>query len=94
MYLILFIFGVIGLTHILVDSEIMGPIHEWTEARNEWLGKMMDCQQCMGFWCGIVLGLMLLSFNPLIVFAAGCAGSFLAQLGYWTLDALERYTKS
>ena len=53
----------------------------------------MDCYQCAGFWCGIVLGLMLLSYNPLVVFAAGCAGSFLAQLGWLVLDSLERYAK-
>jgi hypothetical protein len=36
---------------------------------------------------------MLLSYNPLVVFAAGCAGSFLAQLGWLTLDSLERYAR-
>ena len=40
---------------------------------------VMDCYQCAGFWCGIAMGLMLLSNKPFVVFAAGCAGSFLAN---------------
>jgi len=92
MNLILFILGVIGLTHILVDSEIMGPIHEWIEPRCPIVGKIMECYQCCGFWCGLLLA-PLLSYNPLIWFAAGCAGSFLASLGFWILEALEVWTK-
>jgi len=93
MHMILFILGVIGLTHIIADSEIMAPVQKWIEGHNKWLGRMMECQQCCGFWCGILLG-PLLSFNPFIIFVAGCAGSFLAQLGYWILDALEHCAKS
>jgi len=93
MNLILFILGVIGLTHIIVDSAVMGPVHEWIKLWCPIVGKIMDCQQCAGFWCGMILGLALLSCNPFVVFAAGCAGSFLAQLGWLLLDALERYVK-
>ena len=90
MTLTLFILGVIGMTHIVVDSEIGEPVHEWFESRIPPIAKIMDCYQCSGFWCGIALGLALLSFNPLVVFSAGCAGSFLSQLGWLVLDSLER----
>ena len=90
MNLTLFILGVVGLTHIIVDSEISEPVYEWIRPRNPRLAKLMDCYQCAGFWCGIALGLVLLSYKPFIVFAAGCAGSFLAQLGWLVLDSLER----
>ena len=93
MNLVLFLLAVVGLTHIVVDSEISEPVHKWIEPRSPWLADLMDCYQCCGFWCGIGLGLMLLSYNPLVVFAAGCAGSFLAQLGWLVLDSLERYAK-
>ncbi len=93
MTLVLFILGVIGATHIVVDSTLMEPVHEWIKPRSPWLAELMDCYQCAGWWCGVVLGLMLLSYNPLVVFAAGCAGSFLAQLGWLTLDSLERYAR-
>jgi uncharacterized membrane protein YqaE (UPF0057 family) len=93
MNLILFLLGVVGMTHIIVDSEIGEPLHEWITPRIPRLAKLMDCYQCAGFWCGIALGLALLSYRPCIVFAAGCAGSFLAQVGWLVLDALERYAK-
>ena len=88
--MILFILGVIGLTHIIVDSEISEPARQWAEVNWPWLGRMMDCYQCCGWWCGLLLG-PLLSWNPLTWFVAGCAGSFLAQLGWLVLDSLERY---
>lgn len=92
MTLLLFILAVIGLTHIVVDSEIAEPAHEWAKAHWPWLGRMMDCHQCAGFWCGLVLG-PVVSWNPLLWVVCGFAGSFLAQLGYWTLDALEASAK-
>ncbi len=93
MNLILFILAVVGLTHIIVDSEASIPVHEWVEPRSPIIAKVMDCYQCSGFWCGLVLAPVLLSYNPLVWFAAGCAGSFLAQFGYWMLDALEACAK-
>lgn len=93
MNLILFCLGVVGMTHIIVDGEISATAYQWIRPRLPILARLMDCYQCMGFWCGVGLGLMLLSHSPLVVFAAGCGGSFLAQLGWLVLDSLERYAK-
>ena len=93
MNLVLFILGVVGMTHIITDSLLMEPVHEWVKPRCKWLATLMGCHQCSGFWCGVLLALALLSYNPLAWFAGGCAGSFLAQLGYWMLDALEAFAK-
>jgi len=93
MNVLLFILGVVGMTHIIVDGEISGPVYEWIKPRLPVVARVMDCYQCAGFWCGLVLGLTLLSYRPCIVFAAGCAGSFLAQLGWLVLNCLERYAK-
>lgn len=89
--MILFILGVIGMTHILVDSEIMEPVDEWAKT---WMPAklhhgLFECYACSGFWCGVVMGLFTVSANPLILFACGCAGSFLADLGKDILDRLE-----
>jgi hypothetical protein len=94
MSILLFILGVIGMTHIVVDGEISEPVYKRIAPRLPVVARIMDCYQCAGFWCGIALGLALLSYRPLVVFAAGCAGSFLAQLGWLVLDSLERYAKS
>jgi len=89
--MLLFIFAVIGLTHILVDSEIMGPVEKWLKPYlpDAVHRGLFECYQCAGFWCGIVLG-WLCGYHVLV---AGCAGSFLAELGHWTLNALETYAK-
>jgi len=88
MNLTLFLLGVIGSTHIIVDAEISEPVYKWIKPRCPIVANVMDCHQCTGFWCGLALG-PLLSFNPLIWIVAGFAGSFLAQLGYWMLEVLE-----
>lgn len=93
MNLLLFILGVVGMAHIIVDGEISAPVYQWIKPRLPIVARVMDCYQCMGFWCGVCLGAMLLNHNPFAVFAAGCAGSFLAQLGWLVLDSLERYAK-
>jgi len=93
MNLVLFIIGVVGMTHIIVDSEISAPVYEWIRPRLPVVAHAMDCYQCAGFWCGIALGLALLSYRPSLVLAAGCAGSFLSQIGWLVLDSLERYAK-
>ncbi|MEN6367635.1 MAG: hypothetical protein ABFC88_12545 [Thermoguttaceae bacterium] len=92
MNLILFTLAVIGMTHIIVDSEIMEPVHDWVSKRCTFIGKIMDCYQCAGFWCGLFLS-PLLDWNPLVWFVGGCAGSFLAQLGWLVLDTLEVIVK-
>ena len=93
MNLTLFVLGIVGMTHIIVDGEISAPVYQWVKPRLPFVARIMDCYQCCGFWCGLGLGLALLGHDPLVVFAAGCAGSFLAQLGWLVLDSLERYAK-
>jgi len=83
MNLTLFILAVVGLTHIVVDAEISEPVHAWIKPRFPVVARIMDCQQCAGFWCGLLLG-PVVSWNPLVWLVCGFAGSFLAQLGYWT----------
>lgn len=91
MTVLLFILGVIGMSHILVDSEIMEPVDEWAKGVLPACvhHALFACHQCSGFWCGVVLGVILVSFNPFIAFACGCAGSFLADFGKLLLDSLE-----
>ena len=92
MNLTLFVVGVIGMTHIIVDSEISQPVYEWIKPRSRIIARIMDCHQCSGFWCGLVLG-PIVSWSPSLWLVCGFAGSFLAQLGWLVLDALERYAK-
>ena len=89
--MILFTLATIGMTHILVDSEIMTPVDAWAEKHLPATVHhgVFECYQCSGFWCGMILGYFLIGTNVSIVFACGCAGSFLADLGKLILDRLE-----
>lgn len=52
------------------------PIKGWRLFK--FFTKIIECYQCCGTWVGFLAGLCLLSYNPIIIFFAGCAGSFLA----------------
>ena len=90
MNFLLFVIGVIGMTHIIVDSSIFKPVRELAlKYLPRFISKVFECYQCMGFWCGCMLGLTILSHNPFVVFAAGCGGSFLSNLAAAILNYLD-----
>lgn len=88
---LLFCLAVIGMTHILVDSEILGPVEDWAKAHlhAKIHHALFECYQCSGFWCGIVLGVLIVSHDPRVLLACGCAGSFLADLSESVFKYLE-----
>lgn len=94
--LLLFCFAVIGFTNIIVDpSTIAIPMRKFIEGRAvrsqlwSWVDKLMSCYQCTGFWVGLLAGVILLSWNPLVVILCGMAGSFIATWGAAYLNYLE-----
>jgi hypothetical protein len=88
--LFLFTFGVIGMTHIIVDSSIFAPVRDWMKNHIfERIYRLFECYQCTGAWCGSLLGAFLISHDPWAIFAAGCAGSFLATFAATFLNYLE-----
>lgn len=99
---ILFCLSTIGLASILVESVIFQPLRDWLKDNQNdskykkyikvKLSKIFSCFQCMGFWTGVVCGLILISFNPLIVLCCGFAGSFLSPLSMTFINYLEAQT--
>ena len=96
--LILFVLAVIGMTHILVDSDM--PLVKWirenakkvlAKVPGNW-AKVFDCYQCSGTWCGFICGAILIDYNPLIILMCGCAGSFLAQWGIHYVELIQAQT--
>ena len=92
--LFLFVFSVVGLTHIIVDpSTIVKPFRDFIEKKNLfWLNKLLSCYQCCGTWVGFFCGYVLLTQKPLEVFLCGMAGSFLSTLSALFLNYLEAQT--
>ncbi len=87
----LFMVAVIGMTHIVVDSEIMEPVEEWAKDRipRKIHDALFNCYQCSGYWCGIFLAFLMGEFNPIHLFIYGCAGSFLADFSESVFHYLE-----
>lgn len=97
--LLLFVFAVVGMTHIIVDSDM--PIVQWLRDNGKKIlskipggnwAKILDCYMCCGTWVGFLCGFFLISHNPWIIFLCGCAGGFIAQLGVGYLDYLQAQT--
>jgi hypothetical protein len=59
--LLFFCIGLVGLTHIIVDSKIMSKWREYVEENDiPFLGyklhDLLTCHQCCGFWVGLLGG--------------------------------------
>lgn len=91
MNLILFVFGVIGMTNILVESTLKTEIVEsdlfkfFKEKTSHLVrthrlfSQLFSCHQCCGFWCGLICGWCVISTLWTVVLVSGFAGSFLAS---------------
>jgi hypothetical protein len=96
MEIILFVFGVIGMTHIIVDSDFP-PIVWFRDKVKAWFpakwSKMVSCYVCTGFWCGLLCGWFAFEgITGFQIFLAGCAGSILANFAAIYLNYLEAKT--
>lgn len=81
--LILFCLATIGMTNIIVDSNLFEPIRNWIkEKMPEKIYDLITCHQCCGTWCGFLCGAILLTNNIWIILCCGCAGSYLASINY------------
>jgi len=77
--LFFFALATIGMTHIIVDSNIFAPFRDFAKNRLPgFVSKIIECYQCCGTWVGFFCAFWLLSWHPAVVFLGGCAGSFLA----------------
>lgn len=52
--LFVFILGCTGLTIIFVSSTILESVREFISNRSDFLGKMINCPMCLGFWVGMI----------------------------------------
>lgn len=94
MEIILFILGVIGMTHIIVDATIFQWLRDLIDKYlPEKLAKGIHCYQCTGFWCGLFCGWAAFSAITLPqLFVAGCAGSVLANFAALYMNYIEAMT--
>lgn len=96
MDIFLFVFGVIGMTHIMVDSDM--PFLLWFRNKvdkylpTKW-SKIVHCYVCQGFWCGLFCGWAAFTGITWVqILLAGCAGSLLANFMAIYMNYLEAKT--
>lgn len=41
--------------------------------------EMLECYECTGFWTGLLCGVLLITYNPLMLLTCGWAGSVASQ---------------
>jgi hypothetical protein len=94
MEILLFMLGVVGMTHIIVDASIFQWLRDYMDTKlPEKVSKLIHCYQCTGFWCGLFCGLA--AFAGITwqqIFLAGCAGSVLANFMAIYMNYLEART--
>lgn len=76
--LIFFILAVIGLTNTVNHGKIMDIIRlrPWLKDHlSEDLYEATKCPECVGWWAGLIMGILLISFNPLVFLPCAFAGS-------------------
>jgi len=78
---LLFILAGIGITNLAVNASILDNPRDFVIKRSEFLGKLLACMMCSGFWTGFIMGLFG-GVNPLYSGAAISLLSF--TFGYIT----------
>jgi len=56
------VLAVYGTTAIVTESKLFAPLRAWTSRRWPWLGTLLGCAMCFGWWCGA--GLSCLGWSP------------------------------
>lgn len=80
--MVLFILGTVGLTNLLVHSKILEGFRGWVNGHApKKVSQVLECYQCCGFWVGLLVGALLLSFNLPTLIVSAFAGSYIADLG-------------
>ena len=94
MEIILFIFGSVGLTHIIVDSNIIQPVRDaFDKYLPEKIAKLIHCYVCSGFWAGLFCSWAAFSsITPWQILVGGFASSFLANFVAVFMNYLEAAT--
>jgi hypothetical protein len=89
MNLVLFVLAVVGLTNIIVESELFSGLKAWLHARAEKsviiakIDYMTNCYQCSGFWSGFIISLLSLGFDIVPHNLSYCGMFFMSVIAGW-----------
>jgi len=82
MMILLFIMATVGMTNVIIWGKIMDllGIRPWLKRtlKSDWY-ELFECHECTGWWCGLIMGALLISWNPLVFIPCAFAGAFLGR---------------
>tara|TARA_B100000700_G_C14771521_1_gene726969 strand:+ start:501 stop:809 length:309 start_codon:yes stop_codon:yes gene_type:complete len=70
---LIFISSCAGITVLIVLSYVLDPAREFVSQRSAFLGKLLSCTMCTGFWVGVTCSAFF-DINP--VFAGAISSLF------------------
>jgi hypothetical protein len=89
-----FIFSTVGLTNIIVESNIFSPIRNLLKKiLPTKIYELFECHQCTGTWCGALCGFILFPVNLWVILLCGFSGSFAATMSFMFSEYLISKTE-
>ena len=58
--MLIFLLATIGMTVIITDSWLFNRIRLKAESKNKYLGKLLSCNLCCGFWPAVLVKFLLI----------------------------------
>jgi hypothetical protein len=90
---LLFAFGTIGISHLVVDSVILEPVRNFIKKYlPEKITYLTSCYSCSAFYLGVFIGFLLFGLNIPLLIVCSFAGSFLSNLAAVVLNWIETAT--
>ena len=72
-----FIFSAVGITMIITVSSLFLPIRSFIDSKSSYLGELINCPMCTGFWVGLIVSFLSYDMPP---FYGGAIASFFSWL--------------
>ena len=82
MAFLLFLLAGIGITNIIVNATILDNPRDFVINQSRFLGKLITCMMCTGFWVGFILGIHA-ELNPIYM------GGAISLLSYVLNEVME-----
>lgn len=83
--LLLFIIVGIGITNLIVNATILDNLRLLVTDESEFLGKLISCMMCSGFWVGFIISF---GFNISPIYG-GAIISLFSQISGTLIDYLD-----
>jgi len=85
--------GAAGLAIIASTGRVMAPARAMLRRHSKCLGQLVGCSMCIGFWVGVVWGVLVLGADGRVVLWGG-AVSLVSYAADQAIGAMEKQTHS